>query len=49
MQLNDQKKGMLLAFTAIVFIAPDSLLIRLSNTESPARMICFIKSLIIYN
>ncbi len=34
MQLNDQKKGMLLAFTAIVFIAPDSLLIRLSNTES---------------
>ena len=34
MQLTDQKKGTLLAFIAIMFITPDSLLIRLSNTES---------------
>ena len=34
MQLADQKKGTLLAFFAIMFITPDSLLIRLSNTES---------------
>ena len=34
MKLADQKKGTLLAFTAIMFITPDSLLIRLSNVES---------------
>ena len=34
MKLEDQKKGTLLAFTAIMFITPDSLLIRLSNVES---------------
>jgi len=34
MQLTDQKRGTLLAFIAIMFITPDSLLIRLSNTES---------------
>jgi len=34
MRLNDQKKGMLLAFTGILFITPDSLLIRLSNIDS---------------
>ena len=34
MKLTDQKKGTLLAFTAIMFITPDSLLIRLSNIES---------------
>ena len=34
MHLNDQKKGMLLAFTGILFITPDSLLIRLSNIDS---------------
>jgi len=34
MQYSDQKKGMLIAFTAIMFITPDSLLIRLANTES---------------
>ena len=34
MQLTDQKKGTLLAFTAIMFITPDSLLIRLSSVES---------------
>ena len=34
MKLSDQKKGTLLAFTAIMFITPDSLLIRLSNVES---------------
>ena len=34
MNLTDQKKGTLLAFTAIMFITPDSLLIRLSNVES---------------
>ncbi len=34
MKLEDQKKGTLLAFTAIMFITPDSLLIRLSSVES---------------
>ena len=34
MQYNDQKKGMLLAFTAIMFITPDSLFIRLATIES---------------
>ena len=34
MKFNDQKKGMLLAFAAIMFITPDSLLIRLANIES---------------
>ncbi len=34
MQSNHQKKGMLLAFTGIIFITPDSLFIRLANTES---------------
>ena len=34
MKIEDQKKGTLLAFTAIMFITPDSLLIRLSNVES---------------
>ena len=34
MKTKDQQKGTLLAFTAIMFITPDSLLIRLSNVES---------------
>tara|TARA_B100000686_G_scaffold337160_1_gene407924 strand:+ start:352 stop:1209 length:858 start_codon:yes stop_codon:yes gene_type:complete len=34
MQYSDQKKGMLLAFTGIMFITPDSLLIRLANINS---------------
>ena len=34
MKIEDQKKGTLLAFTAIMFITPDSLLIRLSSVES---------------
>ena len=34
MPYSDQKKGMLLAFTAIMFITPDSLLIRLANMDS---------------
>ena len=34
MNFKDQKKGTLLAFTAIMFITPDSLLIRLSGVES---------------
>ena len=34
MQYNNQKKGMLLAFTAIMFITPDSLFIRLANVDS---------------
>ena len=34
MAYSDQKKGMLIAFTAIMFITPDSLLIRLSNINS---------------
>ena len=32
--LSNQKKGSLLAFTAVIFITPDSLLIRLSNIET---------------
>ncbi len=34
MSYSNQKKGMLIAFTAIMFITPDSLLIRLSNLNS---------------
>ena len=34
MQFNDQKKGMLMAFTAVMFITPDSLLIRLASISS---------------
>tara|TARA_Y100000590_G_scaffold11272_1_gene13874 strand:+ start:2033 stop:2893 length:861 start_codon:yes stop_codon:yes gene_type:complete len=34
MRYSNQKKGMLLAFTAIMFITPDSLLIRLAGVES---------------
>ena len=34
MQYSNQKKGMLLAFTAIMFITPDSLFIRLANINS---------------
>ena len=34
MNLSNQQKGTLLAFVAITFITPDSLLIRLSNIES---------------
>ena len=34
MPYSDQKKGMLIAFTAIFFITPDSLLIRLANLSS---------------
>jgi len=34
MHMNDQKKGMLLAFGGIMFITPDSLLIRLANISS---------------
>ncbi len=34
MSYNDQKKGMLIAFTGIMFITPDSLLIRLANIDS---------------
>ena len=34
MQYSDQKKGMLIAFIAIMFITPDSLLIRLAKLES---------------
>ena len=34
MQYSNQKKGMLLAFTAIMFITPDSLFIRLANVNS---------------
>ncbi len=33
-KLSDQKKGSLLAFIAVMFITPDSLLIRLSNVET---------------
>ena len=32
--MNDQKKGMLLAFGGIMFITPDSLLIRLADIDS---------------
>ena len=31
MQFSDQKKGMLMAFTAVMFLTPDSLFIRLAN------------------
>ena len=34
MSYSDQKKGMLIAFTAIIFITPDALLIRLANLNS---------------
>ena len=34
MSYSDQKKGMLIAFTGIMFITPDSLLIRLANIDS---------------
>ena len=34
MSNNNQRKGMILAFTGIMFITPDSLLIRLANLES---------------
>ena len=34
MPYTDQKKGMLIAFTAIVFITPDSLFIRLASLDS---------------
>jgi len=34
MQFTDQKKGMLMAFTAIILITPDSLFIRLANINS---------------
>tara|TARA_B100001123_G_scaffold433844_1_gene559318 strand:- start:1300 stop:2157 length:858 start_codon:yes stop_codon:yes gene_type:complete len=34
MRYSDQKKGMLLAFAAIIFITPDSLFIRLANINS---------------
>ena len=34
MPYSDQKKGMLIAFTGIMFITPDSLLIRLANLDS---------------
>jgi len=34
MQFSDQKKGMLMAFTAVVFLTPDSLFIRLANISS---------------
>jgi drug/metabolite transporter (DMT)-like permease len=34
MQYSDQKKGMLLAFIAVMFITPDSLFIRLAGIES---------------
>ena len=32
--LNNQQKGSLLAFVGVMFITPDSLLIRLSNIET---------------
>tara|TARA_B110000196_G_C20961448_1_gene574171 strand:- start:3 stop:860 length:858 start_codon:yes stop_codon:yes gene_type:complete len=34
MQFSDQKKGMLMAFTAVMLITPDSLFIRLANISS---------------
>ena len=34
MQFSDQKKGMLMAFTAVIFITPDSLFIRLATLNS---------------
>ena len=32
--LNDQQKGSLLAFVAVMFITPDSLFLRLSNLDT---------------
>ena len=34
MQFSDQKKGMLMAFTAVILITPDSLFIRLADINS---------------
>jgi drug/metabolite transporter (DMT)-like permease len=34
MQFSNQKKGMLMAFTAVMFLTPDSLLIRLAGVSS---------------
>ena len=34
MSYSDQKKGMLIAFTGIMFITPDSLFIRLATIDS---------------
>ena len=34
MQFSSQKKGMLMAFTAVMFLTPDSLLIRLADVNS---------------
>jgi drug/metabolite transporter (DMT)-like permease len=34
MHFSDQKKGMLMAFTAVMFLTPDSLFIRLANISS---------------
>jgi len=34
MQFSDQKKGMLMAFAAVMFLTPDSLFIRLANISS---------------
>ena len=34
MKYSEQRKGMLLAFVGILFITPDSLLIRLANINS---------------
>ena len=34
MQFSEQKKGMLMAFTAVMFITPDSLFIRMANISS---------------
>ena len=34
MNYSNQKKGMLIAFTAVMFITPDSLFIRLANINS---------------
>ena len=34
MKLTDQKKGTLLAFTAVMFITPDSLFIRLAHIDT---------------
>ena len=34
MQFSDQKKGILMAFTAVMFLTPDSLLIRLASINS---------------
>ena len=34
MPYSDQKKGTLIAFTAIIFITPDSLFIRLASLDS---------------